>query len=112
MVTPLANGAFRVKSATKDGLEYIVRPGIGCTCPDATFRKRVCRHMKEVDAQIKAERLAAKAAALTPAELTALLPRYADRPEVAAAIKGALAGRWTSRKLSGPNSDAEAFGGV
>jgi hypothetical protein len=111
MVKALGNGLYDVASSSRD-LSYVVKPGVSCTCPHNQFRGAYCKHMKEVDAQIKAERLAAKAAALTPAELTALLPRYADRPEVAAAIKGALAGRWTSRKLSGPTTEAEAFGGV
>jgi hypothetical protein len=111
----IAAGRYSVDSFRGEGsYEVNVKTGT-CNCPHFTGRLAgtglECKHLQAAR-QARAAELAAKAAALTPAELTALLPRYADRPEVAAAIKGALAGRWTSRKLSGPNSDAEAFGGA
>ena len=42
---------WTVPSFTKPGVEYVVEHRDGewtCTCPDFTFRRRVCKHIAQV----------------------------------------------------------------
>lgn len=87
-----------VDSMTQAGAAYTVTIGprtATCTCPHYQFRlagtQGECKHLKQARAE-RAAKLAEKAAALSLAELEALLPRYEaeKRLDVALAIRAEL----------------------
>jgi hypothetical protein len=61
----LSPGAFEVESPKGDTYRVDTAAG-SCTCPDATYRKRECKHLKMARKQPR-----------TTAELTALGGQYA-----------------------------------
>jgi uncharacterized Zn finger protein len=128
MVKALGNGLYDVASSSRE-LSYVVKPGVSCTCPHNQFRGAYCKHLRAVDEVLS--RLEAKAAGLPDERLAELLAKYeaAGRADIAAALKGEQSRRarkthihsiidhdaptfGRSVKVYGPNTDAEAFGGV
>lgn len=55
-VRPLGDGEYAVDS--QSGATYVVDPLDGsCTCPDATIRGEICKHMRRVAIEITARRV-------------------------------------------------------
>lgn len=82
-----------IDSHTTEGVTYEVRltaTGGTCTCPDHLHRQRECRHIQQARAE-RAARLAAKAKALSDAELEVLRVKYSRKdPVIWVAILGEI----------------------
>jgi hypothetical protein len=115
----IAAGRYSVDSFRGEGsYEVNVKTGT-CGCPHWQGRLKGtgkdCKHLTAVR-EHHARELALKAGTLTDAELTALLPKYEARLDIATALQAELAERakltarpaWRSVKLWGPTSDSEA----